>query len=197
MLLEDAELVDLVYSGSSVKHSASSSVSRASYSTIRPATHSGSGSVYSARTLVPPPRPQLCLDAQNASSGSLWRVPRPQTQPSPMFTASRMSGGSGATGSQEPVAYLGVGFGDLPEYGKLPLCVPRRVEPTKRGVNLDRPMSSESLEGHASTSIRSNLGQYEASEPRQTIGGWARAMCISVFVGSQSMKKTEELIRVV
>lgn len=127
-------------SGFSFKHNSAPSFGRTSYSTSRPATHSGSVSSVSA-TLVPQ-KPRLFVDGPRVSSEPLWCVPQPQSRPSLSSTArpasrntlprNSIGSRSGMSTGCMPVANVGAGFGDLPEYNKIPMCVPRRVEPPQR-----------------------------------------------------------------
>lgn len=168
-------------SGASFHHSSAPSVTRTSYSTSRPATHSGSSSSVSAT--FGQKKPLLFMDASNSSSESLWHCPDLQKRPSvssslPLSHAAATTNHNdhvSLSSSSVPVAKIAAGFGDLHDYEKVPLCVPRRIQDTEkfRDSNLEslrlpnRTEKSENVQDLNVASVRVPKGM-EASGNHQS-----------------------------
>ncbi|KIW70492.1 hypothetical protein PV04_02756 [Phialophora macrospora] len=204
-----------------LNHNSAPSISRTSYSTCRPATHSGSVSSISA-TLVPQ-KPLLFMDGRSTGSESLWRIPDLRKPQSTSSSARPISNGAAAgnihgddptpSTNSRPVADIGVGFGDLPEYSKIPLCVPRRVEPSRHSRNSEEDGLAEdnqwlsrhsemtvstptfsdrsfgSLSLHGQWSIRSHLErqamEWEQEKEHVVRGSRAMALYATLFRGGR------------
>lgn len=80
------------------------------------------------------------MDASNSSSESLWHCPDLQKRAS-VSSSLALSYAANTTNpndhislsaSSVPVAKIAAGFGDLHDYEKVPLCVPRRIQDTEK-----------------------------------------------------------------
>ncbi|OAL29373.1 hypothetical protein AYO22_02267 [Fonsecaea multimorphosa] len=125
-------------SGGSARHNSAPSIGRTSQSTSRPVTHAGSISSVSA-TIVPPRRPVVYMDVPSSCSEFIWSGHDTKKRPSASSTVRPVSKGASVRSSQDGRASLSlslspeveIGLGELPGYNKVPLFVPKRIEPTE------------------------------------------------------------------
>jgi hypothetical protein len=146
------------------------------------------------------------MDGPIAGSEALWRVPDVQKPPSTSSTARPVSNGAAAGNDQgddstlstnsTPVADIGVGFGDLPGYNKIPLCVPRRVEPSRRCGNSEEDGLAEDnqwLSHHSEMTISTPTFSDRSFGSLSLHGQWS----IRSHLERQAMEREQEKEHVV